>query len=83
MDYAKQDSGSQDIVPKVHLHATDLKALDVVSMEDLKKYTAEPEAANASSVPQDTKDGLGGAIKEMSELAGKDEMTSWDESGAM
>ncbi|QSZ37627.1 hypothetical protein DSL72_008726 [Monilinia vaccinii-corymbosi] len=46
MDAAKH-SREKDLVPKVHLHATHERALDVVSLEDLEKYAAEPEAAQA------------------------------------
>lgn len=63
------------MVPKVHLHATSEKALDVVSMEELKRHAAEPEAGNSSNVAQSRKGGMGGAIKERTELAGKGEMT--------
>lgn len=45
-------------------------------MEDLKKYAAEPEANHASNVAQSRKGGMGGAIKERTELAVTDEMTS-------
>jgi len=62
-------------VPKVHLHATSEKALEVVEMRDLKKYAAEGEVGNASNVAQSRKGGMGGAIKERTELAGKGEMT--------
>ena len=50
--------------------------MDVVSMEDLKHHAAEPEVGNASNVAQSRKGGMGGAIKERTELAGKGEMTS-------
>jgi uncharacterized protein len=62
-------------VPKVHLHATSEKALEVVEMRDLKKYAAEGEVGNASNVAQSRKGGMGGAIRERTELAGKGEMT--------
>jgi uncharacterized protein len=59
LDHANKqtDQASESVVPKVHLHATSEKALDVVSMEDLKKHAAEPEAANASNVAQSRKGG--------------------------
>jgi hypothetical protein len=38
------------LVPKVHLHATHERALDVVGIEDLKKYAVEPEAGKSSNV---------------------------------
>ncbi len=47
-------------MPKVHLHATSEKALDVVSMEDLKKHAAELEVGNSSTVAQSRKGGKGG-----------------------
>ncbi|KUJ08863.1 uncharacterized protein LY89DRAFT_724851 [Mollisia scopiformis] len=72
----KGDVGKGDVVPKVHLHATHERALDVVGMEDLKKYAAEPEVGNASNVAQSRKGGMGGAVKERTELAGKEGMTS-------
>jgi hypothetical protein len=62
-------------VPKVHLHATSERALDVVSMEELKSHAAEMEVGNASMVAQSRKGGMGGAIKERTELAGRGEMT--------
>ena len=76
MDHAKGSSDKRDLVPKVHLHATHEKALDVIGMEDLKKFAAEPEAANASNVAQSRKGGMGGAIKEKTDLAGKGQMTN-------
>ncbi|KAA8575082.1 hypothetical protein EYC84_004298 [Monilinia fructicola] len=75
---AAQDSSEKDLVPKVHLHATHERALDSVSLGDLKRYAAEPEAANASTVPQSRKGnhGPGGVpTKERTELAGAGEMT--------
>lgn len=39
------------------------------------------QAGNASTVAQSKKGGMGGAIKETSELARKDDMTSSDKSG--
>jgi hypothetical protein len=80
MDHAisqsEPDGAKESIVPKVHLHATHEKALDVVSMEELKRFAAEPEVGNASNVAQSRKGGMGGAIKERTELANKGEMTS-------
>jgi hypothetical protein len=76
MDAASSGKEKDDIVPKVHLHATHERALDAVSMEELKKYAAEPEVGNASTVPQSRKGGMGGAIREKTELASKDDMTS-------
>lgn len=34
---------SHEAVPRVALHASDKKALDVLSYKDLKKYAAEPD----------------------------------------
>ena len=81
MDHAQSstntnDPASESIVPKVHLHATHERALDVIGLGDLKKYAAEPEANNASNVAQSRQGGMGGAIKERTELASKDDMTS-------
>ncbi|TGO30625.1 hypothetical protein BPAE_0004g00830 [Botrytis paeoniae] len=75
---AAKNSRDENLVPKVHLHATHERALDAISLEDLKKYAAEPEAANASTVPQSRKgNNLPGGVptKERTELAGTDEMT--------
>jgi hypothetical protein len=58
------------------LHATNERALDVVAMEDLKKYAAESEAGNSSNVAQSRSGGHGGAVKERTELAGKGDMTA-------
>lgn len=57
---------------------TDTQIRDSVSLGDLKRYAAEPEAANASTVPQSRKGnhGPGGVpTKERTELAGAGEMT--------
>jgi len=74
------DAAKASIVPKVHLHATHERALDVVDMKDLRAHAADSEAANASSVAQNTgggKNGLGSVgIKENTEMAGKGGMTS-------
>jgi len=81
IDAATSGSGiSKDQVPKVHLHATNQRALEGVSMEDLKKFAAEPETGNGGNteIPQSRKGGLGGAVKERTELANKGEMTSRD-----
>lgn len=43
------------------LHATDESALKTVAMEDLKKFAAEGEAANASTTAQ-TPSGKPGAM---------------------
>lgn len=67
-------------MPKVHLHATSEKALDVVDMSDLRKHAAEAEAANAGTVAQGTGGGGNGlgsvGLKERTDLAGKGDMTS-------
>ena len=44
--YSAFQNGSleKDAVPKVHLHASDKAALDVVTYKDLKSFMAEPEA---------------------------------------
>ncbi|CZR55053.1 uncharacterized protein PAC_04939 [Phialocephala subalpina] len=78
LDHASKqsDPSSESVVPKVHLHATHERALDVVGYDELKKYAAEPEVGNASNVAQSRKGGMGGAIKERTELAEKGDMTS-------
>ncbi|KAM3069297.1 hypothetical protein ACMFMG_010804 [Clarireedia jacksonii] len=76
---AAQNEQGQSVVPKVHLHATHERALDAVSMEDLKKYAAEPEVGNASTVPQSRNgNSMPGGVptKERTELANREEMTS-------
>jgi hypothetical protein len=47
------------------------RALDVVGYEELKKYAAESEVGNASKIAQKADGGMGGAIKERTELAGR------------
>jgi uncharacterized protein len=73
LDHANKqvDRGCESVVPKVHLHATSEKALDVVSMEDLKMYSAQPEVGNASNAAQSPRGGMGNAVKERTELAKK------------
>ncbi len=61
-------------MPKVHLRATSEKALEVVQVADLKKHAAEGEVGNASNVAQSRKGGMGGAIRERTELASKGQM---------
>ena len=62
------------------MHATHEKALDSVSLEDLRAHAAEPEVGNASNVAQGRNgngNGIGSVpIKERTELASKDDMTS-------
>lgn len=43
MQAAQDGQLSQEAVPRVHLHASDKKALDVLTYKDLKKYAAEPD----------------------------------------
>lgn len=43
-DAFKEGQLERDAVPKVHLHATDKKALDVVSYGQLREFKAEGEA---------------------------------------
>lgn len=81
MEAAKANKAlKSDVVPKVHLHATHERALDVVSMEDLKTHAAGPEAAVASWRQDSNESGKGGMVggtstTEKSELGDKDEMT--------
>lgn len=42
---AERGAISKEAVPRVHLHASHEKALDVVGYKDLKKYAAEQEAS--------------------------------------
>ena len=69
--HAESNSGSENIVPKVHIHAIQERTLEVVSYEDLKEHAAESEAGNSSNVAQSRQGGHGGAIKEMTELVGE------------
>jgi uncharacterized protein (DUF2237 family) len=43
----KDDPATQSVVPKVHLHATHERALEVLSMQDLKAHASEGEVGNA------------------------------------
>lgn len=47
MQAAQDGQLNKAAVPKVHLHASDKRALDVVSYKDLKTYGAEAEAAGS------------------------------------
>ncbi|KAL9090422.1 MAG: hypothetical protein Q9159_001951 [Coniocarpon cinnabarinum] len=47
------DGDQDEKVPKVMLHATGERALDVVGFKDLKKYASEPEASNAGTHAQE------------------------------
>lgn len=71
----------KDVVPKAHLHATHEKALDSVSLDDLKAHSAAPEAGAASGRPDSSESRNGGRVgetgtKTTTELANKDQMTS-------
>lgn len=46
MRAAEEGKFEKSAVPKVYLHASHEKALEVVSYKDLKKYAAEPEAVS-------------------------------------
>ncbi|KAI5360376.1 hypothetical protein Slin14017_G085510 [Septoria linicola] len=61
-----------DTGPKVHLHATDERALEVVDYKTLKKYAAAPEAGAGSGRQEGHVDpkSSGGAVKESSEVGG-------------
>ena len=61
--YDARDGPSDPKVPKVALHATSEKALDIVGFKDLKAFAAEPEAANASTHAQVPSDHPESAIK--------------------
>jgi hypothetical protein len=47
MQAAQDGKLSQAAVPRVHLHASENKALDTVSYKDLKKYAADSEAGES------------------------------------
>ena len=49
---------------RVFLHATDESALKTVAMEDLKRFAAEGEAANASSTAQTPSGKQGAMVRE-------------------
>lgn len=74
------DGAKESVVPKVHLHATSERALDVVGFAALKKYVAEPEVGNASTVAQGA-GGMGGAVKESGEMSGRGSMMTRDQNG--
>ncbi len=76
----KGDGARNSVVPKVHLHATSEKALDVVGFADLKRYAAEPEVGNASNVAQGP-GGMGGAVQASREMSGRGSMTTRDQNG--
>lgn len=68
-------------MPKVLLCATHEKALDSVSLDDLKAHAAAPEAGPASGRQDSSESRHGGRVggtgtKTTTELANKDEMTS-------
>lgn len=46
MKAAQDGKLAKEDVPKVHLHATHEKALDVVSYKELKQYAAQGEATS-------------------------------------
>lgn len=45
MEAAKSGAAGKEVVPKVHLHATHERALDVIDLGELKKWAAEPEVS--------------------------------------
>lgn len=63
----------KDAVPKVHLHASDAKALDVVEYGDLSKFKSEESVASHRSRNQghiDPNSGGSSAVKEARDLSG-------------
>jgi uncharacterized protein (DUF2237 family) len=52
LSYANSEEGKakEGIVPKVHLHATHERALDVVDLQELRRHAAEGEVGNARYV---------------------------------
>jgi uncharacterized protein len=71
----------KDVVPRVHLHATHEKALEVVSYEDLKAHAAASEAGAGSGRQDSSEPRHGGRVggtctRTTTELANKDEMTN-------
>lgn len=61
----------KEAVPKVHLHASQDKALEVVSYKQLKQYAAEPEAVSQQGRQEshhDPASNRGGIAKESSEI---------------
>lgn len=55
---------------RVALHATHKNALNVVGFKDLKRFAAEPEAANVSTYAQEPGDRSDKLAKRSTELSG-------------
>ena len=72
MKAAQDGQLDQQAVPKVHLHASDKRALEVLEYKDLKKYAAEPEATAGSPRQGDhhRPEGTGGVARESQEIGG-------------
>ncbi|KAI9705960.1 MAG: hypothetical protein M1836_005366 [Candelina mexicana] len=58
-------SDNDPVVPKVFLHATHERALELLKMDDLKRFASEGEAANSSTTAQTPGSTSGSAIKEV------------------
>ena len=73
MQAAEEGKLSKEAVPKVHLHASHDKALEVVSYKDLKKYAAEPEGFTQQGRQEshhDPASNRGSIAKESSSIGG-------------
>lgn len=69
MKAAEAGKLAKEDVPKVHLHATHDKALDVVTYKELKQYAAQGEAASQQGRQESAHDpAQGGVAKESKEI---------------
>ncbi|CZT17630.1 uncharacterized protein RCC_03467 [Ramularia collo-cygni] len=70
MKAAQAGKLAHEDVPKVHLHATHEKALDVVSYKELKQYAAQGEATSQQGRQEahHNPESQGGLVKESKEI---------------
>lgn len=61
---------SDDGVPRVHLHASDKSALDVVSYKDLKKYAVQTAGESTRQSTAQRPEGEHSIAKESKEISG-------------
>ncbi|KAK4936330.1 hypothetical protein LTR10_022758 [Elasticomyces elasticus] len=78
-DAAQKGDLAHSAVPKVQMHASHEKALDVVSYKDIKKYSASGEVPGGQSRNRQpdyaSPEKPGGPVKESSDISGNSETT--------
>lgn len=71
--YDARQHDTDPVVPRVFLHATAERALDVVGFKDLKRFAADPEASHPGNNPQDVSlKGPGSKMRESRDIGAQE-----------